>query len=77
MGKARIKVELNVNAGEVSKIGSFQRNRKRPILIKLIKWDKKMEIWRATRKFKGSNIWINARQTLSNRKVLIPHMNWP
>lgn len=74
-----IGVEINplVDIKETTKLGIYKPNKKRPILVKLQTWDKKMEIFKRTKELKGKDIWINddyTKKVQDDRKILIPHL---
>lgn len=62
---------------EVRRLGKYQINKTRPILIKLTKNKIKNEILKNTKYLKGSDIWIDSdypRNIQEERKQLIPHL---
>lgn len=72
-----VNINLDTAASEIKKIGTYQINKKRPILIKLIQREKKMDIIREAKKLKGTNVWISddfTKQAQQDRKALIPHL---
>lgn len=74
-----IGVEINPDADikEITKLGTFKTNKKRPILVKLQTRNKKMEIFERTKELKGKDIWINddyTKKVQEDRKHLIPHL---
>lgn len=76
---AEIGVEINPGADikEITKLGTFKPNKKRPILVKLHTWKKKLEIFEQTKHLKRRDIWINddyTKKVQEDRKRLMPHL---
>jgi hypothetical protein len=69
-------VNANMDIAEVSKIGTYETRKKRPILIKLRTRQCKLLILKRTKNLKGTDIWITenfTRTVQQERKQLIPH----
>lgn len=76
-----IGMEINMEneTREVRRIGKKIQNRDipRPILIEFASGSKKIEVLKAAKKLKGSDIWISedySKQVQEQRKLLVPHM---
>ena len=75
--KMGVKVDVEMDASEIRRIGTYKPNRNRPILVKLQKWKTKMEIYKLTKNLKGSDIWINddfSKKVQAERKCLTPYL---
>ncbi|CAG9815505.1 unnamed protein product [Phaedon cochleariae] len=56
MGKIRVNVNMETEVDEMRRLGRYEGRKQRPILIKLITGNKKMQILQQSRELKGSNI---------------------
>ncbi|KAJ3648197.1 hypothetical protein Zmor_020018 [Zophobas morio] len=75
--KMGVKVDVEIDASEIRRIGTYKPNGNRPILVKLQKWKTKMEIYKLTKNLKGSDIWINddfSKKVQAERKCLTPYL---
>lgn len=77
--KIEIPINMETETWEVRRIGRIFQDRKtpRPIIIEFASWNKKMEVLKAAKKLKGSDIWISedyTKQVQQQRKILIGHM---
>ncbi|KAJ3651421.1 hypothetical protein Zmor_017465 [Zophobas morio] len=75
--KMEVKVDVEMDASEIRRIGTYKPNGNRSILVKLQKWKTKMEIYKLTKNLKGSDIWINddfSKKVQAEGKCLIPYL---
>ena len=75
--KMGVNINLARDIDEIKRFGLFHKDKKRPILIKLLTWNKKMEILQQAKTLKGTNIWIDqdyTKKVQNERKQLIPYM---
>lgn len=77
MQKLGVEVDLDVNIEEIRRVGRYTISRNRPILVKLIRYDKTLEILRKSKALKGTNVWIEkdySKKVQEERKALIPQL---
>lgn len=75
--KANIKIDMNSEVSEINRIGTNAGNSKRPVLMKLMSNNKKMEILRNAKCLKGTTVWINEdypKKVQIKRKTLLQHL---
>lgn len=75
----KIGTDINVKEDleQTRRIGKYIKDKKRPILVKVIRGNKKVQILQNARKLKGTDIWIDedyTKEVVEERKMLIPHM---
>lgn len=74
------KIGVNINPDDIDiakRIGKYNKQKKRPVLIKLTKESTKLEILKNAKTLKGTDIWINedySKEVQEERKRLIPKM---
>ena len=70
-----VEIDAEKEIMEIVRLGKFKIGKKRPILVKLQKWSKKLEIVRQTKNLKGSDFWIDddyPKKIQEEKKTLIP-----
>lgn len=75
--KMGVNVDMNMDIEEIRRIGSYVKDRKRPILVKLTKERAKILILQNARNLSGTDIWIDedfSKTVQEERKALIPHL---
>lgn len=75
--KIGTEIDKDKDLEEAKRIGIYKAGGSRPIIIKLVKHSKKMEILKNAKNLKGSKIWINEdypKEIQEERKQLIPRM---
>ncbi|KAF2897813.1 hypothetical protein ILUMI_08362 [Ignelater luminosus] len=75
--KLDIKIDIEVDIGDVKRFGQFKEDRIRPILTQARKDNKKMLILNNAKHLKGKNIWIDndySKKAQKKRKALIGQM---
>ena len=72
-----VEINVDIDVAEITRIGKFQPERKRPILVKLQTWNKKIEVYQKAKNLKGSEIWINddyTKKVQEDIKALMPYL---
>lgn len=75
--KIGVKIDQKTDIDEVRRIGRYQTETKRPILLKLMKESKRTEILSKAKGLKGTEIWIDQdypKEVQKERKELIPQL---
>lgn len=75
--KMGVEVDEKVEVDEIRRIGKYNSNKTRPILVKFTKESTKMKIIRNARKLKGTDIWIDEdypKNIQEERRELIQKM---
>lgn len=75
--KIGVGIDVNNEVEEIRRIGRYEARRTRPILIKLVTFNKKQEVLKNATKLKGSDIWINEdypREIQEERRKLFPKL---
>ena len=73
----KITIDINEDIDDVRRIGTFRDDANRPILVKLTREKKKMEILGQTKMLKGTKIWVDedfTKVVQNERRMLIPHL---
>ncbi|KAK5644937.1 hypothetical protein RI129_006237 [Pyrocoelia pectoralis] len=77
MSNIGVEMDKEIELEDYIRLGKFREAGTRPILIKLRKFSKKMEILKHAKNLKGTDIWINedyTKEVQEERKKLIPMM---
>lgn len=77
MQKIDTNIDMNREIEQIRRIGSYNGDRKRPILVKLIKENTKFALLRNARRLKGTDVWIDedfSREVQDERRLLVPHL---
>lgn len=77
LNKMGIKIDVENETEEIRRIGKFNEGRARPVIIKLMRYNKKIEILKNSNKLKETEIWIDEdypKEVQEERKQLIPIM---
>lgn len=77
LSKMGIKIEIESETEEIRRIGKYIEGRARPVIIKLMKFNKKIEILKNSNNLKGTEIWIDEdypKEVQEERRQLIPIM---
>lgn len=75
--KIGVNFDTKEDLDEVRRIGKYNPQKKRPVLIKLTKEATRVRILRNTKVLKGTEIWIDEdypKEVQEERRRLIPHM---
>lgn len=77
MQKIGVNFDIKEELDEVRRIGKYNPQKKRPVLIKLTREATRARILRNTKVLKGTEIWIDEdypKEVQEERRRLIPHM---
>lgn len=75
--KMGVEIDEKIEVDEIRRIGKYDSNRTRPILVKFTKESTKMKILRSARKLKGTDIWVDEdypKNIQEERRELIQKM---
>lgn len=75
--KMGVEIDEKTEVDEIRRIGKYDSNRTRPILVKFTKESTKMKILRSARKLKGTDIWVDEdypKNIQEERRELIQKM---
>lgn len=77
MSEIGTEVDKDVDIDIVRRIGKFEKDRRRPILVKFTREGTKLAILKNAKNLKGTNVWIDedySKRTQNERKALIPKL---
>lgn len=72
--KLEVDMDDRIDIDKITRIGKYQEERRRPILLKLTRESKKGEIMRSSKRLKGTDVWLDEdypRSIREERRVLI------
>ncbi|KAK4876337.1 hypothetical protein RN001_012759 [Aquatica leii] len=75
--KIGMNIGIKADTDQARRIGGYNKDKKRPIHVKLTKESTKLAILQNAKKLKGSDIWIDqdyTKETQEERRRLIPHL---